>query len=160
MRAFILFAMAMSLGCLQLTGVADYKVEETPAAPACTPPPGSACRVAPNCGCADGQTCGIASAEGAGVCHAAGSAANEEPCAALEECAKGLACVGSMCLPYCATDADCPTKQCEIITIGDPPQQVKGIGVCRRPCNPDSADCGEGFTCAPTSDTRFSCVRS
>jgi hypothetical protein len=144
MRAAIGLLFAMSLGCLQLTGVADYTVEETPGS-VCTPPPGSKCRVAPNCGCSETQTCGIVSAAGDGVCHPAGGVPREGSCSAVEDCGKGMACVGSMCLPYCATDADCDTAQCEPISLDG--TQVQNIG-----------ECGEGFSCEATSATRTSCV--
>jgi hypothetical protein len=153
MRAAIGLVFAMSLGCLQLTGVADYTVEEKPV---CTPPPGSKCRVAPNCGCSETETCGIVSAAGDGICHPAGGVPRESACSAVTDCGKGMACVGTMCLPYCSTDADCDTAQCEPISLDG--TQVQNVGVCRRPCDPAAPECGDGFSCEATSATRTSCV--
>jgi hypothetical protein len=158
MRAAILFALSMSLGCLQLTGVADYKVEETPPAPACTPPPGSTCDLVPNCGCTGNETCELASLDGAGVCTAAGDIPRNGVCTAAAPCGKGLTCVGNVCVPYCTTDADCDTNQCEPFNAGDPPTIVPNLGVCFKPCDPANDTCGEGLSCQQSSASRFSCV--
>lgn len=158
MRAAILLALTMSLGCLQLTGVADYKVEETPAAPVCTPPPGSPCRVGPNCGCPDGQSCMLAGVDGSGLCEAHGALERGATCTANGECGKGMACYVGFCQPFCGTDKDCDTNQCEGIAVGDPPQAVQNVGVCLQPCDPANDTCASGTTCQQTSTSRFSCL--
>jgi hypothetical protein len=157
MRAPILFLLSMSLGCLQLTGVADYKVEETPSAPVCSPPPGSVCRVGPNCGCPDDQTCALISVTGAGECQPAGSIPRGESCAATTECGRGMVCINNICLPYCGTDTDCDTKQCEAMTTSDG-TPINNVGFCGTPCDPANDTCGETLQCQQTSDTRFSCL--
>lgn len=145
--------LAWPIGCLQLTGVADYKVEE---APACVPPPGSPCRVAPNCGCAENETCQVQDAAGNGACLPAGGTPRGGACTAHTECAKGMVCVESTCEPYCATDADCDTKQCEGIAIGT--TAIKDVGWCAEPCDPAALTCGDGRACRFVGTTRTACL--
>lgn len=151
-----LAALAVTLpaaGCLQLTGVADYKVEE---APVCTPPEGSECRVAPQCGCAAGFTCELQNAAGAGACKAAGPAGRHEACAAPSDCGQGMLCIDNTCEPYCATDADCDTKQCMSFTMGGTP--VENIGYCATPCDPSAVTCPDGRACKFASRDETICV--
>jgi hypothetical protein len=156
MRALIPLAFVMSLGCLQLTGVADYKVEETPAAPVCTPPPGSTCRVGPNCGCGENETCALISVAGAGECQPAGTVPRGATCAMSGECGKGMVCINAFCQPYCGTDNDCDTKQCEGMSVDG--KDIQNVGYCATPCDPANDMCPAGTTCQLSSATRNSCL--
>ncbi len=156
MRAAIFFVMSMSLGCLQVTGVADYKVEETPAAPVCSPPPGSVCRVGPNCGCAENETCHLISLAGAGECQPAGTVGRGGACTGSSECGKGMVCLQGICALYCGTDADCDTKQCEGMSVDG--KDVQNVGFCAAPCDPADDQCTDGLKCQQSSTTRFSCL--
>jgi len=148
--------LAWPIGCLQLTGVADYKVEEGSTPAACTPPPGSACRVAPNCGCADNETCELQDVSGNGACKPAGSVARGGVCTAPSECGKGMLCIDSRCEPYCSTSADCDTKQCSGITLGG--TAVKDVGYCSTPCDPSVPTCSDGGACKFATKTQTLCV--
>ncbi|MBI2394566.1 MAG: hypothetical protein HYV09_33660 [Deltaproteobacteria bacterium] len=145
--------LAFSAGCLQLTGVADYKVEE---APVCTPPAGSECRVAPQCGCAEGNTCELQSVEGAGACKPAGPVARHGACSVPGECAQGMLCIDRTCEPYCATDDDCDTRQCMGFTVDGTP--VPNIGYCATPCDPSAVTCPDGRACKFASRDETICV--
>jgi len=73
----------------------------------------SSCNPVTNEPCALGEACDAA--DNAFVCFAEGNVGGLcEPCDsdAGEFCQGGLACVGTTCMRYCCTDADCGTGTC------------------------------------------------
>lgn len=115
--SLLLALFAWPVGCLQVTGVQDYKVEETPAQ--CKLEPGADCMVATGCWCADGESCYLTDASGAGKCGAAGSVGQGGACTKQVECAARLLCVESGCQPVCAKNEDCPSKNCQGVALSD-----------------------------------------
>lgn len=136
-----MLVLGLGAGCLQLTGVADYKVEE-----ACTIPAGQSCRVAPNCGCDGNKTCLLARPDGTGECAEAGAVPNGGNCSVNGDCGKGLACLDGRCGKYCASDAQCENRACAKIVVGGTP--VNNTGVCGFPCDPiNGSACPSGQAC-------------
>lgn len=150
-RLSAVLMLGIGSGCLQLTGVSDFKVEES-----CTITPGSSCRVAPNCGCPATETCQLKDANGSGACEAAGGTGRGGSCASNGECARGLGCIGGECSTYCRNDTDCPEKQCEPLSFGMTP--VNGVGVCNAPCDPGAVVCADGRACKFLRTERTTCV--
>lgn len=150
-RAFAVVIIVVSAGCLQLTGVADYKVEE-----ACVITPGNPCRVAPNCGCTGADTCELTGVNGEGACKPSGGTPRGGACSANTECAKGMLCLGGFCTTYCRNDNDCADKACEAIALGG--AQVNGVGFCATPCDPGNPTCGDGRACRLIKNERAVCV--
>jgi hypothetical protein len=149
-RAMAVAMVSVAVGCFQLTGVSDFKVEE-----ACTITPGSPCRVAPNCGCEGAQTCELAGVNGEGACKPAGGTARGGGCSANADCAKGLLCLDNVCTGYCRNDNDCSDKICEALALGTTP--VNGVGFCGFACDPGNPVCADGRACRFVKNERALC---
>jgi hypothetical protein len=132
------------------------EANDAPGESSCTPADGATCTVFPQCGCSATQNCNVTSSSGATSCVAAGSDVLHESCSGPGECQKGMQCVAGLCVPFCATDADCTnpgspvckTVQ-EIPAGGTTPMDVPGLKVCLAQCdvqNP-SAVCGPNTSC-------------
>ncbi len=126
-----------------------------PDASSCTPPSGVACTTIPQCGCPSGTNCDVTSTTGKTSCVAAGSKGLHQPCSALGQCAKGLSCVFDVCVPFCATAADCaassPSSECRPVRYDDGGvvTDIPGFRVCQAQCDPmnPTKACGASATC-------------
>ncbi len=121
------------------SGTADAVPEAT-----CTPEGGVTCTVFPQCGCSGSQNCNLTSASGA-TCVASGPDSVHEPCGGPGECQKGMQCLSGLCVPFCATDADCTMAGSPKCTSMDLP----GLKVCLAQCDVQSpsAVCGTNTGC-------------
>ena len=132
------------------TGVmVDTALEET-----CVPADGATCTVFPQCGCTSSQNCNVTSATGATSCVAAGTDGLHETCTAGGDCQRGMQCVAGLCVPFCATDADCPMpgarcKTAQEAAPGGTSMEVPGLKICLAQCDVQApaAVCGPNTTC-------------
>lgn len=126
----------------------------------CAPPEGleGPCDPLSQCGCGDDEMCRVMAEtsadgpKGTAVCVAAGSGVAGEGCSAAGDCGPGLACIGTICKPYCLEDSDCMDADgdvgiCDQVVFGDEP--VPGFKSCIVQCDFDSnSGCPEGSVCA------------
>ncbi len=143
--------------------VEDTAVPDTSADTACTVPTGAACALAPQCGCGAGMSCDVADyADGKPACVSAGSKSVHQKCTTTGECAKGLTCYYDVCMPLCATSANCTGATCNDVQYvdGSVVKTVPGMRVCMAHCDPlnPSKVCGASTTCLFPSATTTTCA--
>jgi len=125
----------------------------------CTPPSGKVCAVYPQCGCASSEKCDVTGVDGTTSCLPDGTLDMNERCDKGGSCLKGFSCVGSICRPFCSSDASCAgTKKgvCHSVQGGTPPADIPGFKTCFIECDPlaPSKTCGAsgcGFLDATTT---------
>jgi len=126
------------------TGQVEDVREET-----CVPAGGVTCTTFPQCGCISSENCNVTAPTGTTACVKAGSDGLHETCTGSGECQRGMQCISNVCVPFCATEADCTmpgTPRCKKVT--------EGATVCLAQCdvqNP-TAVCGPNTTCFFTGD--------
>lgn len=117
---------------------------DVPPEPSCVPEGAVACTVFPQCGCTATQNCNVTSMTGETTCVAAGTDGLHEACGGAGECQKGMQCVGGLCVPFCASDADCTiagSPRCKTVQTG--------LKVCLAQCDvrDPAAVCGANRGC-------------
>jgi hypothetical protein len=115
----------------------------------CTPSaPSASCNTVSQCGCAPGMSCGIVSLSGTSLqlgCVTPGTLPVGSACT-LETCLPGNTCVGSLCRPFCAKDADCGSGGHCIAAVTNETTNAKpipGLSACFNGCGADG-DCSTG----------------
>lgn len=160
----IAMSLAMS-GCLQITGVGDYKAGgSSTSGGTCTNSTSFTCSSANQCGCAANQTCSVIGADGATACLPAGSLGYHSLCSGVNQCAPGLECVAGTCTPYCDPAVGCSTgtDRCLQVCATKPdgsctPQP--GQLFCMTTCNlVDPNSCGAGLSCSVAGADGTICI--
>jgi hypothetical protein len=122
-----------------------------------TPAAGGVCNL-PSCGCATGEVCYPNTPTDGLACYTSDGLGNGQDCTDLQ-CSSGFGCFGSLCRPYCLTDADCTlvdgVRHCSATTWSSSGDTIPGVSVCSRVCDPVSPQspqtpllaCPTGFGC-------------
>lgn len=120
--------------------------------------------------CAPEQACVVVLIDEAPALRCAAALADgraEAPCLTDVACASRLCLNVGVCFSGCTADADCPSQQCETITLQIDEERQFDLQSCIAPsleCAADS-DCGEGRSCVPGPESgplepSFICVRT
>jgi hypothetical protein len=113
--------------------------------------PGGECDLVKQCGCEKkpGTSCTegkLGDLERTSVCAVPGSTLANNWCLDGSSCARGLACMGHVCRPFCASDADCAKGARCIFDIRN--GVASSVKVCLDPCTPETnTPCGRSTIC-------------
>ncbi len=108
--------------------------------------PGDPCQLAPQCGCPS-EACDLDVDQlptGGVVCREVVAPGTEaSACAALDECAAGLVCLGGHCRSYCNAQTSCPAGQCIVQPVYESMsgsfEPIPGTQVCSKNCSPEKS---------------------